>query len=95
MNKSELSEALAARTNLSKTQAAAVVDAIFDSESGLIASTIKAGDRVSITGFGTFTVKDKAATVRRNPKTGATVNVAAKRVAKFTSGKGLKETVQA
>ncbi|MFS8638939.1 MAG: HU family DNA-binding protein, partial [Gemmatimonadota bacterium] len=70
MNKSELVEALARRSDLSKKDARTVVDMLFDPQNGILASAMKRGDRVSITGFGTFEVRQRAERMARNPRTG-------------------------
>lgn len=93
MNRVELAEALAGNQNLSKNQALSIVNALFDGESGIIASTLKSGNDVSVQGFGTFKVVEKAARDARNPKTGETIKVAARKAAKFTAGKSLKGAV--
>ena len=69
MNKSDLVLALSARTGLSRTDATKAVDAIFDAEAGLIAGAMRAGDKVQITGFGTFEAKKRGARTGRNPRT--------------------------
>jgi DNA-binding protein HU-beta len=89
MNKSELVEAVAKATGSSKQAAAASVDAVFDS----IGSALKKGDKVSITGFGTFEVRQRAARTARNPQTGETIKVKASKSPAFRPGKGLKDTV--
>jgi DNA-binding protein HU-beta len=92
MNKSEMADALATRTGLNKNKALEVVCAIFD-EDGLIAGTLKKGGDVAITGFGTFKVNNRAARTAMNPITKAKMQVAAKRVPKFSAGKNLKSAV--
>jgi len=89
MNKAELIDAVASSANLSKTDAADAVDAVFESISGALSN----GDSVSLIGFGTFSVSDRAARTGRNPRTGETINIAATRVPKFKAGKGLKDAV--
>jgi DNA-binding protein HU-beta len=89
MNKAELIEAVAARSDLSKTDAGNAVDAVF----GAIESSLSRGDSVSLIGFGTFSVSDRAARTGRNPRTGETIQIAASRAAKFKAGKGLKDAV--
>ena len=59
-----------------------------------IEKTLKAGNDVVLTGFGTFSVAKRAARMGRNPQTGATIKIAAKRVPKFKAGKGLKDAVK-
>ncbi|MBX2868545.1 MAG: HU family DNA-binding protein [Acidiferrobacterales bacterium] len=89
MNKAELIDAVATSANLTKTDAGEAVDAIFDSISKALAD----GDSVSLVGFGTFSVSDRAARSGRNPRTGETISIAATRVPKFKAGKGLKDAV--
>lgn len=89
MNKGELIEAVAAAADLSKSDAAGAVDAVFDT----IKNTLKRGDQVAVVGFGTFTVKPRAARTGRNPQTGATINIPASNVPGFKAGKALKDAV--
>ncbi|MGB5707675.1 MAG: HU family DNA-binding protein [Arenicellales bacterium] len=89
MNKAELIEAVAGSANLTKTDAGDAVDAVFDS----ISKALSGGDSVSLVGFGTFSVSDRAARTGRNPRTGETISIAATRVPKFKAGKGLKDAV--
>ncbi len=74
---------------MSKAAATRAVDAVFDS----ITSAMKAGDTVSLVGFGSFNVKARAARTGRNPQTGATINIAASNVPSFKAGKALKDSV--
>lgn len=89
MNKSELVDAVASETELSKTQSAEAVDAVINS----IQSALKSGDQVSLVGFGTFLVTDRAARVGRNPRTGEEIKIPAAKLPKFRPGKGLKDAV--
>ena len=89
MNKGELVESVANQTNLSKADAARAVDAIFDAIEG----TLKVGNTVSLVGFGTFSVKNRAARQGRNPRTGETIQIKASRVPSFKAGKALKDAV--
>ena len=89
MNKAELTEAVAARANLSKSDAGNAVDAIFD----CIEGSLNRGENVSLIGFGTFSVSDRAARTGRNPRTGETIQIAASRAPKFKAGKALKDAV--
>jgi len=86
MNKTELVVAVAAKTGLSAAKASEAIGAIFDT----IAAEIATGEKVTIHGFGAFLMKDRAARTARNPSTGETIHVPAKKVAKFTPGSGLK-----
>ncbi len=89
MNKQALAEWVHGKLGGTKVQAEEVVDGLFDA----IVSSLKKGDEVSIAGFGIFSVKQRAARMARNPKTGEQVKVAAKRVPKFRPAKGLKDMV--
>jgi DNA-binding protein HU-beta len=89
VNKSELIDAVAESTDMSKAAATRAVDSVFDS----ITAALKAGDTVSLVGFGSFNVKARAARTGRNPQTGATINIAASKVPSFKAGKALKDTV--
>lgn len=89
MNKSELVDAVASATDSSKSQAQAAVDAVIDS----ITDALKKGDKVALTGFGTFEVRDRAARTARNPQTGETIQVKASKAPAFKAGKSLKEAV--
>jgi DNA-binding protein HU-beta len=89
MNKAELIEAVAASADLSKASAARAVDAVIDA----VAGALKGGDQVSMVGFGTFLVRDRAARTGRNPKTGEPISIAASRVPSFKAGKALKDAV--
>lgn len=89
MNKGQLVEAIASANDLSKAQAEKVINSVIDTISG----ALKKGDDVAIVGFGTFKVASRAARTAKNPQTGAAVKVAARKVPKFTPGKGLKDLV--
>jgi len=89
MNKAELIDAVASASNLSKADAARAVDAIVDS----VSSALKKGQQVSVVGFGTFSVKHRAARAGRNPRTGETIQIAASNVPGFKAGKALKDAV--
>jgi DNA-binding protein HU-beta len=94
MNKSELVDALAAAAGLSKADAGKAIDALFGVNGGVIADALKAGDRVQITGFGTFEAKERAARTGRNPRTGATIEIEASKTPGFRAGKGLKDAIK-
>lgn len=89
MNKSDLVDAVASATDSSKSQAQGAVDAVLDSITG----ALKKGDKVSLTGFGTFEVRDRAARTARNPQTGETIQVKASKAPAFKAGKSLKDAV--
>lgn len=89
MNKSELLEAIADKADVPKAQAARVVDAMAEAVGDALAS----GDTVSLVGFGTFMVRERPARSGRNPRTGATIEIAASRAPAFKPGKALKDKV--
>ena len=89
MNKSELVDALAAKTGASKAAAGSSIDALLE----IITSTVAKGDDVSLIGFGTFKASKRAARTGRNPQTGATLKIAASTVPKFTAGAKFKAAV--
>ena len=89
MNKQALVEWIHGKIGGTKVQAEEVMDGLMDA----IIGTLKKGSEVSIAGLGIFSVKQRAARMARNPKTGEQVKVAAKRVPKFRPAKGLKDTV--
>jgi len=89
VNKSELIDAIAADAGLSKADAGKALDATLATVTG----ALKKGDTVSLVGFGTFQVKDRAARTGRNPQTGATIQIAAAKVPGFKAGKALKDAV--
>lgn len=89
MNKSELIDAIADSSDLPKAAAGRALDAVLETISG----TLQKGDSVVLVGFGTFTIKDRAARVGRNPKTGEPIQIKAAKVPGFKAGKALKDTV--
>ncbi|MGD9915972.1 MAG: HU family DNA-binding protein [Rhizobiaceae bacterium] len=89
MNKNELVSAVADEANLSKSDAQTAVDAVF----AVITNELKSGGDVRLVGFGNFSVTKRAATTGRNPQTGAAVKIPARKVPKFSAGKGLKDAV--
>jgi DNA-binding protein HU-beta len=90
MNKSDLIEAMADAGDISKTAAGRALDALTDA----IAVALKNGDTVSLIGFGTFSVKERAARTGRNPQTGASIEIAASKTPAFKAGKALKDAIQ-
>ena len=90
MNKQELIDAVADSTDLSKADAGRAVDAVVAS----ITDALRGGDKVSLTGFGTFEVRERAARTGRNPQTGETIKVPASKAPAFKAGKGLKDAVK-
>jgi DNA-binding protein HU-beta len=89
MNKAQLVDAVAEAADISKASAARSVDATMQA----ITDGLKQGDTVSITGFGNFSVRERAARTARNPRTGESVDVAASRLPVFKAGKALKDAV--
>jgi len=94
MNKSELVQALSSKTDLSKADASRAVDALFNPEDGLITESLKRGDKVQITGFGTFETKQRKARTGRNPRTGTEIRIGPTVSASFRPGKALKDAVK-
>ena len=90
MNKGELIEAVARNTGESKATAEKVVNETLD----VIVSGVVASGKVSITGFGTFEARDRAARTARNPQKGEEIQVKATRVPAFKAGKGFKDAVK-
>ncbi len=90
MNKADLVDHVATSADLSKAAAGAAVEAVL----GGIAGSLANGDAVSLVGFGTFSVVDRAARTARNPRTGAAIEVAASKAPKFKAGKALKDAVK-
>tara|TARA_B110000977_G_scaffold200672_1_gene292062 strand:+ start:1298 stop:1627 length:330 start_codon:yes stop_codon:yes gene_type:complete len=89
VNKQELIENIAASADITKAAAGRALDSMIDSVSG----ALKAGDSVVLVGFGTFTVRDRAARTGRNPQTGAEIQISAAKVPAFKAGKALKDAV--
>lgn len=89
MNKGQMIEHVAKKTNISKAQAAIAVNAVFDS----ITATLKKGKRVQLVGFGSFLVRKRKARTGRNPRSGETIKISAKKVPAFSAGAALKSVV--
>ena len=89
MNKSELIDAIAAQADISKAAAGRALDAAVESITG----ALKNGDSVSLIGFGTFYVGERAARTGRNPRTGAEIKIKKAKVPKFRPGKALKDAL--
>ena len=90
MNKSELIEAIASGSGVTKADASRVLDTFMMT----VTQALKKGDQVVLPGFGSFSTGNRSARTGRNPQTGATIEIKASRVAKFKAGKSLKEAVQ-
>ncbi len=89
MNKTQLIEAVAAKTDLTKKGAEAAVAAVLES----IEDALAAGEKVQLIGFGTFEVKERAERIGRNPATGAEIKIAACKYPAFSAGAKLKDKV--
>ena len=89
MNKQELIESIAASADINKTSAGRALDAMIDS----VTDALKEGDSVVLVGFGTFTVRERAARTGRNPQTGDEIQISAAKVPAFKAGKALKDAV--
>jgi len=90
MTKAELVEKMAKDADISKAAAAKALDSLIDA----IVKTVKKGNKVALVGFGTFSVSKRKARTGRNPQTGATIKIAARKVPKFSSGKAFKDAVK-
>jgi len=89
MNKAELIEAMADAADISKAAATRALDGMVEA----IIDAMKEGDQVSLVGFGTFMVKERAARQGRNPQTGETIQIKASNIPSFKAGKALKDAV--
>ncbi len=89
MNKTELIDAVAEGADISKAAATRAVDTVLDT----ITAALAKGDQVTLVGFGTFSVKERAARTGRNPRTGEAIQIAAAKVPGFKAGKALKDAV--
>ena len=89
MNKGEFVEAIATAADLSKADAERALEAMVK----VIKKTLKSGDTISLVGFGTFSVRKRAARTGRNPRTGEAIKIKASKVPGFKAGKGLKDAV--
>ena len=89
MNKAELVDAIASESGLTKADAERAVKGFV----GAVGKALKAGDRISLVGFGSFSVSNRAARDGRNPQTGKTIKIAAKNVVKFKAGSELADKV--
>lgn len=95
MNKSEMADKLASKADISKAKANEIIEIIFSTKpgEGIIAVELDAGGKVNITGFGNYSVKSRAARQGRNPATGQTITIPARKYAHFAAAKGLKDRV--
>ena len=90
MNKAELIHAIVAKTALSKKDVEVAVNATFE----VITEALKAGEKVSLVGFGAFEVKERAARIGKNPQTGEDIQIEACKAPHFAAGKALKDAIQ-
>lgn len=90
MNKGDLVENLVSSCDMNKTAAEKAINAILAS----VAEALVSGDKLTLVGFGTFSVSERPARTGRNPQTGASMEIPAKKVVKFKAGKQLEDSVQ-
>jgi DNA-binding protein HU-beta len=90
MNKTELIDAIAAESGLTKKDSKEALDALIS----VVTGTLKKGDNVSLVGFGSLSVVNRAARTGKNPQTGKAIQIPAKKAVKFKEGKELSESVQ-
>jgi DNA-binding protein HU-beta len=90
MTKADLIESVAAKLDLPKGQAERAVQLVFED----IVQALRTGDKVNISGFGTFAVSERKARTGRNPKTGEAIDIPASKSAKFKAGKSLKDELK-
>lgn len=89
VNKTQLVDKIAESADISKASAGRALDAFIET----VTETLKSGDQVALVGFGTFSVRERAARTGRNPQTGAEIQIAAAKVPGFKPGKALKDSV--
>lgn len=89
MNKGEFVGAVAEAAEMTKADADRAVEAVFK----VVKKALKSGDSISLVGFGTFSVRKRAARTGRNPRTGDTIKIKASKVPAFKAGKGLKDAI--
>ncbi len=89
MNKTDLIDRVAESTELNKTAASRAVEAVLD----IITGSLRQGDSVTLSGFGTFSVSNRSQRTGRNPRTGESITIPASKAPKFKSGKGLKDAL--
>lgn len=90
MNKTEMTEAVAQASGLSKAAAGKAVDAVLDA----VSQALKGGETVVLTGFGTFSVRERPARTGHNPKTGEAMQIKASKAPVFKAGKTLKDAIK-
>lgn len=89
MNKSQLIDKIAEGADISKASAGRALDSFVDA----VGEALQAGDQVSLVGFGTFSIRERAARTGRNPQTGTPIEIAAAKIPAFKPGKALKDSV--
>ena len=89
MNKSQLVDKISEGADLSKAAAGRALDSFIEA----VGDALKTGDQVSLVGFGTFALRERASRTGRNPQTGATIEIAAAKIPAFKAGKALKDAV--
>lgn len=89
MNKTDLINAISEKSSLTKKDSEAALNATIEA----ITDALKSGDKVSLIGFGTFDVRERAARKGKNPQTGAVIDIAASKAPAFKAGRGLKDAV--
>lgn len=89
MTKAQVADKLSERTGLSQKEAAEAVDTFLDT----VKAALKEGEKVSLVGFGAFTIKERDARVGRNPRSGEEIHIPAKRVINFKPGRAFRELV--
>jgi DNA-binding protein HU-beta len=90
MNKTELINAVADKSDVSKADVGRTIDALFE----VVGKALKKRDKVSLVGFGTFLVRERAARTGRNPKTGAPLKIKASKTPSFKAGKAFKDAIK-
>ncbi|CAN5655487.1 MAG: HU family DNA-binding protein [Gemmatimonadetes bacterium] len=93
MNKSELVQQLASRAGLNRGDAQKAIDTLFSADDGIIAEALRSGQKVQITGFGSFETRQREARKGRNPRTGKEIDIGPSTSAAFRPGKGLKDAM--
>ena len=93
MNKTDLIAALSTEGNLARPEAARVVDLLFDPETGILAKALKRGERIQVSGFGTFETRKRAGRTGRNPRSGEEISIPPSISAAFRPGKALKDVL--
>ena len=93
MNKTDFVAQVAERSGITKSQAGKVVEAIFAPKGGIISQALRKGDKLGLTGFGTFSLTKRPARTGRNPRTGKEIKIGPSKSASFKAGKTLKDSL--